>query len=76
MSGNVGGIMPSMELKLVDVPDMNYFSTDKDEVGNSLPRGEICVRGHSVIPSYYKDEEKTKESIDDEGWLHSGDIVI
>ena len=75
VAGNVGGILPSMELKLQDVPEMEYFSTDKDENGNDMPRGEICVRGNSVIPGYYKDEEKTLESIDGEKWLHSGDIV-
>jgi len=75
IAGNVGGILPSMELKLQDVPEMEYYSTDKDENGNEMPRGEICVRGNSVIPGYYKDEEKTAESIDSEKWLHSGDIV-
>ena len=70
----VGGPNPVNEFKLIDVPEMNYFSTDKDEEGKLQPRGEICVRGANVLPGYYKNDEKTNEAIDSEGWLHSGDI--
>jgi long-chain acyl-CoA synthetase len=41
MSGNVGGITTSMELKLIDVPEMSYSVLDKDENGNPVPRGEV-----------------------------------
>jgi fatty-acyl-CoA synthase len=39
-------------------------------------RGEICVRGYSVMLGYWDDEQRTAETIDGEGWLHSGDIGI
>lgn len=70
----VGGPVPMNEFKLIDVPEMNYFSTDKDEHGRHAPRGEILVRGSNIIPGYYKADDKTTESIDADGWLHSGDI--
>jgi len=53
---------------------MNYFSTDKNEEGVTVPRGEICFRGLSIFAGYYKDLEKTNEAVDKDGWLHSGDI--
>lgn len=39
-------------------------------------KGEICARGYCVMQGYWQDEEKTKATIDDEGWLHSGDLGV
>ena len=61
------GIPTSLNyIKLVDVPEKDYFA--KDRVG------EICLKSPAVFKGYLKDEQKTKEAIDDDGWLHTGDI--
>ncbi|XP_077114152.1 long-chain-fatty-acid--CoA ligase 5 [Ranitomeya variabilis] len=65
-AGHVGAPLPCNLLKLEDVTDMNYFSSNGE--------GEVCIKGTNVFKGYLKDPEKTAEAIDEEGWLHTGDI--
>ncbi|KAK3437696.1 hypothetical protein EUGRSUZ_C02284 [Eucalyptus grandis] len=65
-SGACGTVVRNAEMKIVD-----------PETGASLPRnqaGEICIRGHQIMKGYLNDAEATANTIDKEGWLHTGDI--
>ena len=73
-SEHVGGPSPLFEVKTQDVPEMNYTNDQKNAEGEDEPSGEICFRGAGVLKGYYKDAKKTMETIDEEGWLHTGDI--
>lgn len=74
LGGHVGGPSIQNEFKLVDIPEMNYTSEDKDEKGYPSPRGEIWVRGPNIIPGYYKQDLKNKEAFTEDRWLMSGDV--
>lgn len=65
--GNIGPPFLCSMYKLIDVPEMN-LEVSRDN------KGEICVYGHNVFKGYYKDEEKTKAALDEDGWYHTGDI--
>lgn len=50
-----------------------------DEHGNGVPAdqpGEVVLRGFHVMKGYFQDEEATRETIDAEGWLHTGDVGV
>ena len=62
----VGRAMPWVEIKIVD-EDGRVVATGE--------KGEICTRGYSVMRGYWNDPERTAETIDAAGWLHSGDLA-
>jgi len=64
----VGVAHPHVEIQIVD-PDTGEVAP----VGTS---GEFCTRGYSVMQGYWNDPERTAESIDGDGWLHSGDLAV
>ena len=62
----VGTNLPHQEVKVVN-----------PEIGATLPVdeiGEVCFRGYHVMRGYYGDAEATNKAIDEQGWLHSGDL--
>ncbi|MFW5831196.1 MAG: AMP-binding protein [Prolixibacteraceae bacterium] len=64
----VGFELPNVEVKIVN-PD----------TGEDCPageQGEICCRGYNVMKGYYNNPEATAKAIDEEGWLHSGDLAV
>jgi len=62
----VGKHFPGVEVRVVD-PDTN-------EPAPLNTVGEICCRGYNIMKGYYKMPEETKKVIDEDGWLHSGDL--
>jgi fatty-acyl-CoA synthase len=64
----VGRAMPGIEVRVVD-PETNL----------PVPagvQGEVCCRGYNVMKGYYNNPKATAETIDAEGWLHSGDLGV
>jgi 4-coumarate--CoA ligase len=80
MSETTYGIIQQIGLKKpgsVGQAMKNVFIKVVDENGKSLgpdQKGELCFKGPAVMKGYVGDEKATKETIDEDGWLHSGDI--
>lgn len=66
-TGVVGAPTTSVEVKLVDVPENGYLSTNKP------PQGEVWIRGDPVSKCYYRNEKETAEAYED-GWFKTGDV--
>jgi fatty-acyl-CoA synthase len=65
---SVGKALPNVEVKIVE-------PGTSTEVARGV-QGELCTRGYHVMKGYYKNEEATREAIDEESWLHTGDLAI
>ncbi len=64
----VGRKLPDVEVKIVDLE-----SGEEVEPGE---QGDLCTRGYHVMKGYYKMPDKTEEVIDEDGWLHTGDLAV
>ncbi len=66
-TSSIGRVHPHLEIKIVD-----------PATGETVERGEtgeFCTRGYSVMLGYWEDPEKTAEAIDEDGWMHTGDLA-
>jgi fatty-acyl-CoA synthase len=67
-TSSIGRAHPHVEIKIVDA--------ETGEVVERGQTGEFCTRGYSVMLGYWEDEAKTAEAIDDNGWMHTGDLAV
>ncbi|MDX5475424.1 MAG: AMP-binding protein [Bacillaceae bacterium] len=65
---SVGKALPNVEVKIVE-PGTNR------EVAKGV-QGELCTRGYHVMKGYFNNPDATREAIDEDGWLHTGDLAV
>lgn len=61
---------PIIDWKLVDVPELGYFLTDKP-----YPRGELLIKSHTLMKGYYRNPEATASVFTDDGYYRMGDVM-
>ncbi|KAL3487816.1 hypothetical protein BJX62DRAFT_212867 [Aspergillus germanicus] len=66
-TGSVGRLVPNVEAKLINDAGENISAYNT--------RGELCVRGPTITPGYYKNASANAVSFDSDGWFHTGDIA-
>lgn len=67
-TSTVGRAHPHVEIRIVD-----------PETGHTVKRGqpgEFCTRGYSVMLGYWNDDDRTREAVDVDGWMHTGDLAV
>ncbi|EPY53810.1 long-chain-fatty-acid-CoA ligase [Schizosaccharomyces cryophilus OY26] len=67
-ANSVGFPVPSIEFKLVDIPELNYYSN------GSPPRGEVWIRGPAVCNGYLNRPDDNASSFTEDGWFKTGDV--
>jgi fatty-acyl-CoA synthase len=66
--GSVGRVMPHQEQKIIDPGSGRIMRRGQP--------GELCYRGYNVMRGYYNNPEGTRQTIDEAGWLHGGDLAV
>ena len=66
--GTIGLAYPGNQMRIVDIDDST-------KVLGPNQRGELMFQGPMVMDGYYRNESATRETIEPDGWLHSGDIA-
>jgi fatty-acyl-CoA synthase len=67
-TASIGRAHPHVQIKVIN--------PDTGEIVQRGEPGEFCTHGYSVMLGYWNDEEKTREAVDAEGWMHTGDLAI
>ncbi len=63
-----GSISPAVEVKLVSIPELNYYSS------SNPPQGEVLLRGAPILSEYYENPDETAKAVTADGWFRTGDI--